>query len=331
MKSRTGITCLALTLVAILASPSAASQVPSTTASGADGDLAVAVVNGAPVPTQYLAPQSGTEVMENSEPFTIQEVRSLVEPIQLGYSEGILFKQGDQVLASVAYQDTHQEGRELVVVRAGDRRDPENIEIIGVVLLQQITESTVVATIAKPGELNAQSQELQMTLDGWQCFGAWTAVVLLTGTCAGAAFVTGNAPGVILCAMGGVAGGGVASDVCRQEAEQASMTASLDPKAQTVSGCGPCANGQANFYITGSSTVPATRELYPAGFAICSACPSNYFAHNAVGSTYHYFSPLANCGYSATVWGAIYYSSGTKSDTAQVHINRPDCSVPNIL
>lgn len=329
MNARFWAITLALALFVSIGSPSRASESPSMPGFENDADLAIAVANGAAVPSNYLAPQGGTEVLPGSESFTVSEVRALVEPIQRGYSEGILFKQGNQVLASVTYPSVHEAGLQLVVVRAGVLNDPASIQVVGAVVFRQITDETALATVARPGQPGAQTQEMEMTIDGWKCVGAFTAVTLLVIACGLA--TGGNPYGLAACGGGAVIGGGIAGDVCRKEAEEASMTVSLTPKAQTVSGCGPCANGQANFYITGSSTVPATRELYPAGFAICSACPSNYFAHNAVGSTYHYFSPLANCGYSSTVWGAIYYSSGSKYDTADVHISRPTCFPLHVL
>lgn len=298
--------------------------------------LAILIANGGRIPERFVADQDRTRVLPTSEPLTSDEVKAMVSPIPHGYKSGLLFKRGDKWISAVTYEDAL--GHQVVITRGGRVRNATSESRITAVYVGELSGRRWEGARALPDHKVASSYSFD--------FDTCTAIV--AGASAGAGTACGTTIGFPplfgACALAVAIGTTAGYVLCDRLDDPPppppdptrEQNAILSPKAQTVSGCGNCTgvNDRASFTITGSTAVPADREV-TVPFSTCSNCGDTRIrVQQGQGNTQHWYYPLSCNGPSTTVYGTVYYPSGSKSDSATVTINNPNgCSrlLPPIL
>lgn len=283
-------------------------------------------MGGAPVPLDYHSPKGGSDIHPTSDPLSIAQVKAVDLSIPRGYAGSLVTREGSKIVSFNAYPSGDDK---LIIIAYSGSVHGESVILARemVVVAHRLSGDAWNFTVALAGAGDtftgvASAPEMSLSAGWEECV---IALIAFAGAAAACAFVPEPATKAAACvAATGLAGVG-AGVVCVSDGP---TSATLLPKAQTVSGCGNCTGGndEAYFDLTGSPTIPADRYVTNP-FPGCSACPNRQWVYGGLGTSYHFYAPLGCTGRTETVTGVIYYPGGSRSDTATVALNNPNiCS-----
>lgn len=307
-----------VTAASLVSGPGAADA-----SSPADTNLARAVASGATVPAAYLAASGGIDVLASSDALSAEEIRSITETLQPGYATGGVVRRGAHVLTVAVYWNSMAPDKVIAVVYESWLRPASGADTVVVAAVAaERTGSTAWRGTAAGADGSTAPVEFE-SAGPFECAAAVIAFLGLTGLCAASVIPSGGA--TALCAVAAAEAGMSAGLICTDEPDP--MTATIAPKTQSVRGNNHSTDYDlAEFYLTGSQDIPADRSVYNTRWSGCSACPSRPYVYNSVGTSYHYWA-TTTCGNgtTGTVYGYVYYDTGSRYDTAQVTIVNQYC------